>query len=57
MGSSSRNYIVVNWLDTEIVARFIQINPKSWEDSICLRVDFYGCPSSGKSENLSVHFR
>ena len=56
MGSSSRNDIVVNWLNTEIVARLVQINPRSWENSICLRVDFYGCTSSGKSEIVSVHF-
>ena len=26
-----------------IVAKYIRINPTSWKNDICLRVEYYGC--------------
>ncbi|KXJ25456.1 lactadherin [Exaiptasia diaphana] len=32
-----------NNLKTPFVARYVRINPRSWEKGICLRVELYGC--------------
>jgi hypothetical protein len=30
-------------IDPAIVAKYIRINPTSWKNDICLRVEYYGC--------------
>ncbi|XP_031562046.1 lactadherin-like [Actinia tenebrosa] len=32
-----------NNLKSPIVARYVRINPRSWEKGICMRVELYGC--------------
>ena len=47
-GSILQNDVVINWLESLVVARFVQINPQAWNTGICLRINFYGCPLSGR---------
>ena len=30
-------------LETPVTARFIRINPLTWKNKICMRLEFYGC--------------
>ena len=30
-------------LKTPINARFVRVNPLTWKNSICMRLEFYGC--------------
>ena len=30
-------------LKPPVVARFIRINPLTWKNSMCMRLEFYGC--------------
>ncbi|XP_001634630.2 discoidin, CUB and LCCL domain-containing protein 2 [Nematostella vectensis] len=32
-----------NNLKTPVIARYVRINPRTWEKGICLRVELYGC--------------
>ena len=49
VGSTSRDLIVYNWFATNLKTRYLRIVPMTWETGICLRVNVYGCPSSGKN--------
>ena len=48
VGSTSRDLIVYNWFATNLKTRYLRIVPMTWETGICLRVNVYGCPSSGR---------
>lgn len=37
-------------IDPPIVAKYIRINPTSWKNDICLRVEYYGC--DGKIQSV-----
>ena len=46
--------IFVLHLDS-IFARYIRINPRTWNNSICLRTEIYGCPyNPEKGKKLTV---
>lgn len=32
-----------NLLDKPLVTRYIRVNPRTWENAICLRLELYGC--------------
>eukprot|EP00795_Rhopilema_esculentum_P004502 gene4502-20749_t len=42
-GSMGRTEVAVNWLDEPIIARYIEIAPKEFVGSKCLRVSILGC--------------
>lgn len=37
-------------LNPAIIAKYIRINPTSWKNDICLRVEYYGC--DGKAPTI-----
>jgi len=38
-----------NWLKHPFVARYIRINPQSWSNFPCLRVEVFGCDAGKES--------
>jgi len=47
-GNSNRNGIIINDLDTPIVARAVRINPVEWYRHISMRMELYGCRLSSE---------
>ena len=45
--NKDRDTIVNHVLIQPIIARSVQINPKSWNGHISMRAEFYGCILSG----------
>jgi len=41
-----------NWLDQPFVARYIQLNPQSWNNVPCLRVEVFGCEAGELSISI-----
>lgn len=42
-GNNDANSIAKNKFPKPVTARFIGLNPLKWRESICLRVELYGC--------------
>lgn len=42
-GNTDGNNVVVTRFETEIVARYLRINPIRWQDRISMRIEVYGC--------------
>ena len=54
-GNSNGDKESTHWLSSPITARFLRFNPKTWNNSPCLRVEVYGCQPGTK--NVSVQQR
>ena len=55
-GNSNRNGIIINDLETPMVARAVRINPIEWYGHISMRMELYGCRlSSGKYSVASAY--
>eukprot|EP00794_Sanderia_malayensis_P016255 gene16255-17897_t len=54
VGSSSRNLIVYNWFSSEITARYLRILPTVSNTEVCLRLNVYGCPSTGCFKRIGI---
>lgn len=55
-GNSDIDTPVMNQLAEPVVARYIRIIPQNWNGSLCMRVEFLGCPLPGEPQkNLFVH--
>ncbi|XP_018016939.1 neurexin-4 isoform X2 [Hyalella azteca] len=52
-GNNDGNTVVVTRFETEIIARYLRINPTRWRDRISMRVEVYGC----KYVRESISFR
>ncbi|CAH3103665.1 unnamed protein product, partial [Porites lobata] len=50
-GNTDRNTVVLNVLHPSIDARYIRVNPKTWNSHISMRMELLGCPSG---TNISV---
>ena len=53
-GNTNANGIQTNLVQPAFHARYVRIHPKSWVGRICLRLELYGCESTGKDEGTSV---
>lgn len=42
-GNLDQDSIVYNSLTNPTVTQFVRLNPKTWNENIALRVEFYGC--------------
>ena len=42
-GNLDDNSVKKNTLHEPIIAQYVRINPKQWNNFIALRVEFYGC--------------
>ena len=42
-GNDDGNTVVVTRFETEIIARYLRINPTRWRDRISMRLEVYGC--------------
>ena len=42
-GNSDQYTVVAHTLKIPITTRYLRIKPKSWQDTISLRAEFYGC--------------
>ncbi|CAB4036621.1 Hypothetical predicted protein [Paramuricea clavata] len=42
-GNTDKHSVVHNPISPAIVARYIRLAPKSWNEHISLRIEFYGC--------------
>lgn len=49
-GNSDAETIQVNFILPAFHARYVRIHPQSWIGRICIRVELYGCESTGKDE-------
>ncbi|CAH3128101.1 unnamed protein product [Pocillopora meandrina] len=56
-GNTNRNTVVTHVLLQPITARYVQIKPKSWNNHISMRAEFYGCILSDRYQVLgrNVH--
>lgn len=56
-GNADRNTVVTHVLLQPITARYVQIKPKSWNNHIAMRAEFYGCILSDRYQVLgrNVH--
>eukprot|EP00112_Aurelia_sp_Birch-Aquarium-sp1_P008512 Seg194.3_Seg194.2 transcript_id=Seg194.3_Seg194.2/GoldUCD/mRNA.D3Y31 product="Coagulation factor VIII" protein_id=Seg194.3_Seg194.2/GoldUCD/D3Y31 len=54
VGSKSRDLIVYSWFATNLKTRYLRIVPTAWKTKICLRVNVYGCPSSGCFDDFDI---
>ncbi|EDO47335.1 predicted protein, partial [Nematostella vectensis] len=43
-GNIDTSTVTKNTVFPSFIARYVRINPTSWESSICLRAEIYGCP-------------
>ena len=43
MGNKDRHSVVQEVISPPIVARYIRVNPMSWNQHISLRLEFIGC--------------
>ena len=59
-GNTDQYSIVESVLRQPITARFIRINPKSWEGKISMRIDVLGCPppfhTEGKTDLIVYNY-
>uniref|UniRef100_A0A3Q3XD17 Uncharacterized protein n=1 Tax=Mola mola TaxID=94237 RepID=A0A3Q3XD17_MOLML len=49
-GNSDIDTPVMNQLAEPVVARYIRIIPQNWNGSLCMRVEFLGCPLPGEPQ-------
>ncbi|CAH3128096.1 unnamed protein product, partial [Pocillopora meandrina] len=56
-GNADQNTVVTHVLLQPITARYVQIKPKSWNEHISMRAEFYGCVLSDRYQVLgrNVH--
>lgn len=53
-GNLDQDSIVYNSLTNPTVTQFVRLNPKTWNENIALRVEFYGCDAGSYSEPLGL---
>ncbi|KAK3755604.1 hypothetical protein QZH41_017598 [Actinostola sp. cb2023] len=44
-GNTNKNSITVTWLSHPTTARHVRVIPQTWNSSICMRIELYGCTS------------
>ena len=42
-GNADENTVVINNLESPLIVKSLRIKPKTWERSIVMRVELYGC--------------
>ena len=53
MGNSDGDSVNTNRVLPPFHARYVRVHPQSWNDKICMRLEMYGCESTGKDEGMS----
>ncbi|XP_070556498.1 uncharacterized protein [Ptychodera flava] len=53
-GNTDQDSIVYNYITDPMIASHVRINPLSWNDSIALRAEFYGCTQT--AGDYFIHF-
>ena len=57
MGNSDVDSIITNRVLPPFHARYVRVHPQSWNNKICMRLEMYGCESTGKDEGMIyLHF-
>ncbi|XP_067054992.1 protocadherin Fat 4-like [Acropora muricata] len=49
-GNRDSDRIHTNRILPPFHARYVRVHPQNWNERICLRLEFYGCESTGKDE-------
>ncbi|XP_078344639.1 thioredoxin domain-containing protein 3 homolog isoform X2 [Oculina patagonica] len=52
--NSDQDTIIYNSLKNPIITQFVRLNPKTWNEAIAIRTEFYGCDADSYSEPLGV---
>lgn len=52
MGNTDGDSINTNRVLPPFHARYVRVHPQSWNNKICLRLEMYGCESTGKDEGM-----
>ena len=42
-GNSDQDTIIYNRLNNPVITQFVRLNPKTWNEAIAIRTEFYGC--------------
>lgn len=53
-GNTNADQIQTNYILPAFHARYVRIHPKSWIGRICMRLELYGCESTGKDEGMHI---
>ncbi|XP_015767871.1 PREDICTED: EGF-like repeat and discoidin I-like domain-containing protein 3 [Acropora digitifera] len=51
-GNRDSDSIHTNRILPPFHARYVRVHPQNWNGRICLRLEFYGCESTGKDEGI-----
>ena len=49
-GNSDSNSIQTNYILPTFHSRYVRVHPESWKNRICMRIEFYGCKSTGQDQ-------
>lgn len=41
--NSDQDTVIYNRLKNPVITQFIRLNPKTWNEAIAIRTEFYGC--------------
>ena len=52
MGNNDGDRINTNRVLPPFHARYVRVHPQSWNNKICMRLEMYGCESTGKDEGM-----
>lgn len=53
-GNSDQDTVVLNSLKNPLITQFLRVQPKTWNEGIAMRTEFYGC-NAGMSK-IKRHF-
>lgn len=51
-GNNDGDSIQTNRILPAFHARYVRVHPQNWNGRICLRIELYGCESTGQDEGI-----